>query len=149
MSNRRAGETQKSVVLSVRRTFRSFGSVIPMLLGIILLLGLFRTFVSKQIISSVFTGRLLPDALNGALVGSFSAGNPITSYVIGGELLKEGVSLLAVTAFIVTWVTVGIIQLQAEASFLGRRFALTRNTLSFALAILVSLATVMTLKVIQ
>nr|CBH37729.1 hypothetical protein BSM_12060 [uncultured archaeon] len=31
------------------------------------------------------------------------------SYIIGGELMKEGVSLFAITAFIVTWVTVSIV----------------------------------------
>ena len=84
----------------------------------------------------------------GSMIGSISTGNPITSYIIGGELLKEGVSLFAVTAFIAAWVTVGVIQLPAEAAILGKRFALTRNALSFIFAILVALATVVTLRVI-
>jgi uncharacterized membrane protein YraQ (UPF0718 family) len=71
------------------------------------------------------------------------------SYIIGGELLKDGVSLFAVTAFIVTWVTVGLLQLPAEAAILGRQFAIFRNILSFILAILVSIVTVVTVMVIQ
>jgi len=43
-------------------------------------------------------------------------------------------------------VTVGVIQLPAEASILGKRFALTRNILSFIFAILVAIATVITLR---
>ena len=85
---------------------------------------------------------------DGSTVGSISAGNPITSYIIGGELLKEGISLFAVTAFITAWVTVGIIQLPAEASILGKRFALARNILSFIFSIIVAIATVLTLQVI-
>jgi hypothetical protein len=49
----------------------------------------------------------------------------------------------------VAWVTVGIVQFPAEAGILGKRFAITRNTLSFILAIGVSIATVTTLMVIQ
>ena len=120
-----------------------------MLLGITLLLGLFQTFVSNQIISSVFSGNLWRDALIGAMTGSISAGNPIISYIIGGELLKQEVSLLAVTSFMVAWVTVGVIQLPAEALILGRRFAIARNIISFILSILVSIATVATLTLIQ
>ena len=147
--NQKGDKGQKSIVNSFYRAFKSFSTALPMLLGVILLLGLFRTFVSKQMISSVFTGELLRDTAIGTVIGSISAGNPITSYIIGGELLKEGVSLYAVTSFIVAWVTVGIVQFPAEAGILGKRFAIARNTLSFILAIVVSIATVTTLMVVQ
>ena len=139
----------KSIIISFTKVFKSFGTVLPILLGVILLLGLFRTFVSSKMISSVFTGALLRDTMIGTVIGSISAGNPITSYIIGGELLKEYVSLFAVTAFIVAWVTVGIVQFPAEAGILGKRFSLARNIISFILAILVSVATVTTLMVMQ
>lgn len=114
-----------------------------------MLLGLFNTMVPKKLISSVFTGDMLRDTFIGALAGSVLTGNPITSYIIGGELLADGVSLFAVTAFIVAWVTVGVVQYPAEAGILGKRFAAVRNLISFLLAILVSIATVTTLMVIQ
>lgn len=98
---------------------------------------------------SVFTGDTFQSTVMGALIGSISTGNAVTSYIIGGELIKEDVSLIAITSFIVTWVTVGIIQLPAEAEILGRRFAFARNFLSFILSILVSIATVKTLMAIQ
>jgi uncharacterized membrane protein YraQ (UPF0718 family) len=101
-----------------------------------------RTFVTREMFSTVFTGNLLTDTLLGSVIGSVSAGNPITSYVIGGELLAEGVSMYAVAAFIVAWVTVGVVQLPAEAGILGRRFALVRNLVSFVLSLVVAIATV-------
>ena len=133
---------------SFLRTLRSFRAVLPAVLGVILLLGLFRVFVTTELISAVFTGEVLRDTVTGALIGSISAGNAIASYIIGGELLKEGVSLFAVAAFIVAWVTVGAVQFPAEASILGRRFAVARNILAFMLAMAVSIATVATVKVI-
>ena len=69
------------------------------------------------------------------------AGNPVTSYVLGGEFLTQGVGLVAVTAFIVAWVTVGLVQLPAEALLLGKKFAVTRNIVSFFFAIIVALIT--------
>ena len=84
------------------------------------------------------------DILCGAGFGSILAGNPINSYVIGGELLEHGVSLFAVTAFIIAWVTVGLVQLPAEMSALGKKFALIRNVLSFVLSIAISIFTVLT-----
>lgn len=153
MKNNSKGQKSKpgerSIYTSFYRAARSFVSVLPISLGVILLLGLFNTMVPKKLISSVFTGHVLGDTFIGAVAGSLLAGNPITSYIIGGELLADGVSLFAVTAFIVAWVTVGVIQYPAEAGILGKRFAAVRNLVSSFLAILVSIATVTTLMVIQ
>lgn len=139
----------KSILSAFCRALKGFRASIPVLLGVILLLGLFKTFISEEIISSVFTGNLIKDTLLGSLIGSISAGSPINSYVIGGELLRNHVSLFAVTAFIVAWVTVGIVQLPAEALILSKRFAITRNLLSFILSFFVSIATVMTLMILK
>jgi uncharacterized membrane protein YraQ (UPF0718 family) len=147
MNTRKQEESkdQRTIVNSFYRAIKSFGTTLPMLLGVILLLGLFRVFVSSEMISSVFTGELLRDTVIGSLIGSISAGNSIVSYIIGGELLKEQVSLFAVAAFIVAWVTVSVVQFPAEAAIFGKRFAAARNILCFILAIVVSIATVTTL----
>lgn len=144
-----SSQKQKNIIISFWNALKNFVSTLPMLVGVILLVGLVRTFMSKQMIQFVFTGKSLQDTLIGAVIGSIAAGNPVTSYIIGGELLKEGISLFAVTAFIVTWVTVGIAQFPAEAGILGKRFAVARNVLSFVIAVLVSLVTVITVRIIQ
>jgi len=140
---------QKNIGFILYKSFKSFSASLPVLIGVVLLLGLFRANVSPQLISSIFSGEFFRDVLIGSLIGSISAGNPITSYIIGAELLNEGVSLFAVTAFIVAWVTVGIIQFPAEAAILGKKFALQRNLISFILSIFVSLATVTLLMVVR
>ncbi|MBN1190914.1 MAG: hypothetical protein JXA46_14255 [Dehalococcoidales bacterium] len=123
------------------KTIRQFVTLLPVLAGVILLMGLFQTFVSKDILMSIFTGNPLVDTLWAACFGSIIAGNPINSYVIGGELLDYGISLFAITAFILTWVTVGIVQLPAEMAALGRKFALVRNGMAFVLSIPVAIIT--------
>jgi uncharacterized membrane protein YraQ (UPF0718 family) len=139
----------KHIISSFIRSLKNFAEILPVLLSVILLLGLFQTFISEKMILSVFTGNIWRDTLIGAVIGSLSAGNPVISYMIGGELLKQGVNLLAVISFMLTWVTVGLIQLPAEAQILGKRFAITRNIISFVLAILVSIITVATLALIR
>ncbi len=129
------------------RALRSFGRTLPTLVPTLMLVSLLVVAIPRDFYRRVFTGGPL-DPIIGAAVGSISAGNPTNSYVIGGELLRAGVSLLAVTAFIVAWVTVGIVQIPAESAILGRRFALLRNALSFLLALAVAAATVFLLGVI-
>lgn len=149
ISKKNKDRKQKSILVSFYKSFKTFVTSFPMLFGVILLLGLFRMNVSPQLISSIFKGELLRDTIIGSLIGSISAGNAITSYIIGVELLNEGISLFAVTAFIVAWVTVGVIQFPAEAAILGKRFAFARNLMSFILAILVSMIVVTTLMIVQ
>lgn len=140
---------QKNIFISIYNAFKNFGNAIPIFLGIILLLGLLRTYVIPQLVSSIFKGEMLSDTILGSIFGSVSAGNAVTSYIIGGELLKQGISLFAVTAFIIAWVTVGIVQLPAEAAFLGKRFAIYRNILSFILSVVLSIGIVLVFRIFQ
>jgi len=149
IEDKRTNSRLRRIVVSFVSAIKSFCMVLPMIIGVVLLLGLFKIYITPQMITSVFTGELFRDTILGSAFGSILTGNPITSYIIGGELLRDGISLFAVTAFIVAWVTVGIVQLPAEAAILGKRFALARNGISFILSILISLVTVLTFEVIS
>ena len=127
------------------KTIRSFKRSLPILLGILMLLSLASVTIPKSLYSTIFTGNQIVDPLIGASMGSIAGGNPLTSYIIGGELRVQGISMLAITAFIVAWVTVGLIQLPAEALMLGKRFALVRNGTSFVAAVIIAVLTVLIL----
>ena len=133
---------------AARRSWNQFLSMLPILGGAVLLVGLFNSFVSRHFVASLFSGNAVSDTFWGACAGSVFTGNPINSYVIGGELLKQGVSLFAVTAFMLTWVTVGLVQLPAEIAALGRRFAILRNVVCLISVFLIALATVAILTVV-
>jgi len=135
-------DAQKQAFLN---TARAFKKSLPILMGVLMLLALAEALIPKQAYRLIFSGNWFFDPLMGAALGSISGGNPLTSYIIGGELRQEGVSMLAITAFIVSWVTVGIIQLPAEAVMLGKRFAIVRNTVSFWTSILIAIVTALTL----
>ena len=127
---------------ATHKSWKAFRNNMPILLGIVLLIGLLNNAVPKSLYSSIFMGIPLVDAFIGAFSGSILVGNPITSYIIGGELLDQGIGLIAVTAFIVAWVTVGVVQFPAESMMLGKRFAFVRNIVSFVFSIIVAIITV-------
>lgn len=139
----------KTLVHSIIKSAKSFSKVIPMLVGVILLMGLFQTFITQEMIVSIFSGNPFADTLLGTITGGMSVGTPVVSYVISGELLSSGVSLYAVTAFILSWVSLGVVQLPLEFELFGKRFTILRNLFSFVAAIVVTLLTVMTLGLFQ
>ena len=124
---------------AIGKAGKGFSKTIPMILGTILLVSL-ASLIPSSFYLKIFQGTLL-DPIIGSLIGSISAGDPITSYIFGGEMIKQGVGLMAVTAFIVSWVTVGTIQFPAESMILGKKFALIRNLLSFISAIIIGALT--------
>jgi uncharacterized membrane protein YraQ (UPF0718 family) len=133
---------------SAKKTLNALNQSLPVVVGVIMAISLLKTAVPESLYSTIFTGNILIDPFIGSLIGSIAAGNPITSYIIGGELIKQGVSLFAVTAFLLSWVTVGIISLPAEMDILGKKFALTRNIICFIVSFLVAILTVITLGII-
>lgn len=127
---------------SAKKTLNALRRSMSILIGVILLIAFFINAIPRDLYHRAFTDNNIMNAFIGATIGSISAGNPINSYVIGGELLQQDISLFAVTAFVLSWVTVGIIQLPAESMMLGKKFALYRNSLSFITAIVIALITV-------
>lgn len=133
---------------SLKKTLGIFVNLLPVILGMLLLSSLVVIGFPEELSAGLFAGSDLLDALIGASVGGIAAGHPLASYLMGGELLKSGVSLLAVTAFIVSWVTVGVVQLPAEILTLGVRFAIYRNVICFFSAVAIAFFTVHTLELI-
>jgi len=138
--------TKNHLIASLKKTIRTFINVIPIIIGMLLLTSLLVTLFPEQISAGLFGNGDFVDTLLGASIGSIAAGHPLASYLLGGELLGGGVSMFAVTALIVTWVTVGIVQLPAETLMLGSRFAVSRNIISFITAIAIAFLTVYTLR---
>ena len=127
----------------------SFLAMAPLLLGVIGLVGLFQVLVTPKMIASLFQGNIFVDTLIGTLGGATVVGSPVVSYLLGGELLAQGVSLYAVIAFILSWVTLCFIHLPAEIEVFGGRFTLYRNILAFVFIMLIAILTSLSLQVLS
>ena len=137
---------QNNLRNGLKNTLKTLYFISPMLLAVIGLVGIFKTFVTPQMIHTLFNGTALHDMLMGVGFGGVSVGQPFLSYIIGGELLDEGASFYGVTAFILAFVTLGVVQLPMEFSIFGFRFTLVRNLLSLIFAFLLSVAITVTLR---
>ncbi len=135
---------ENPLLTGLKQTFRQMMGALPILLAVVLLMGLFKAFVSMEMLLALFSKNIFQDILWGNIMGSVLTTNPINSYVIGQTLLDKGVSLYAVTALLSAWVTVGVVQLPAEIDALGRRFALVRNSLFFIVSMIIAVVTTAT-----
>jgi uncharacterized membrane protein YraQ (UPF0718 family) len=127
-----------NVAQAARQTANTFLGTFPVVLGVLALASLASAALPPQPLAEMLQMESPFGPLLAALVGSIAAGHPVTSYVLAGELTAAGATLATVTALIVSWVTVGVVHLPAEAASLGARFALWRNATSFVLAVLMA-----------
>lgn len=131
-----------------QKTAKGILDMLPIIFGVILLVSVINIMIPKSTYSSFFTGNSWFDAIKGASLGSVLTGNPVTGYILGDGFIKAGVGLVAVTAFIVSWVTVGIVQFPAESLALGKSFAIYRNLTAFLMSIVVAIITTLILNYI-
>lgn len=130
-----------SLLQALKKSALAFWAMTPLLIGVIGLVGLFQALVTPRMLSSLFRGNAMVDTLIGTFAGAVASGNPVVSYLLGGELLAQGISLNAVSAFILSWVTLGFVHLPAEAETLGFSFTLYRNILAFVFTMIIAVLT--------
>ncbi len=99
------------------------------------------TLLKKNISSFmlIFSKNVVLSSIIGSLIGSISIGNPATAYIISAELLKISSNVALISAFIISWVTVGLAQIPLESKYFGLRFAVIRNVLGFIFSVIISL----------
>ena len=129
------------------KSVNTFRTSLPIMIGVLMLINLVNP-VFQKFYPEIFSGNSWSDPFLGALFGSISFGIPVTSFVVGGEFIEQGVSLIAVTAFILAWSTVGVVMLPLEIINLGKRFAIARNLICFIFSILIAVLTVFTLNIL-
>ena len=71
-------DAMKEMKQSAIKAVRALWKTIPMILGTVLLVSLISVLIPKSFYISVFSKNLIFDSFVGALVGSVSAGTPIT-----------------------------------------------------------------------
>jgi uncharacterized membrane protein YraQ (UPF0718 family) len=135
-------QNNKPFIFFLKKSFVSITKSLPLFLSIIFLISLFKVFLNSDDLVYFFSYSKSLNLFVSAVSGSLFTGNPINSYLISQELLKENISLVYITIFITSWVTVGIVQFPLESKFLGKRFSLIRNITAFFLSILTGFLTV-------
>jgi len=114
--------------------------VVPLLLAIFGLVGLFEVYCPPETIEAwLGAGAGWQSLLTAGLAGAVAIGPPLAAFPLAGALLENGAWAPAVATFIVSWISVGMITLPFEASVFGVRFALVRNGLAFGAALLIGL----------
>lgn len=127
-------KTKRALVLAVK----SFLGIFPSVLTIIIVIGLILGFIPQSHISKIvgeqagFWGIIII-----GLLGAFLHIPSLVSFPLAASLLQGGAAISSVAVFITTLTMIGMVTLPLEIRELGKKFALMRNGMSFAIAIVI------------
>lgn len=124
----------KRLTYSLKQTWNSFFINIPIIFWILILISILQVYFPLENIVN-FGNKIFSIFLADLLAGLFS-GNPINSYILAWEIWFSIETIFLISVFLVSWITVWLVQIPAESYFFWVRYSIIRNILSFLFAIL-------------
>ena len=125
-------KTKKALI----KAWKSFKNILPLLLGVILLIGLMLSILDTKFISRIIgekSGTL--GVLLASIVGSIALIPGFIAFPTAALLLEGGAGYIQIAAFVQTLMMVGIVTLPMEIKYFNKKVAILRNVISFVLSI--------------
>lgn len=131
---------KKRTLNAMKMSQKMMGSMIGQIIGILFLIGLILTFIPPEAIKEYLgsSNTLLATTVS-ALLGSITLIPAFIAFPLVGSIVDMGASIVPAVAFLTTLTMVGFVTFNLEKQEFGTKFALSRNGLSFAFALLISM----------
>ena len=125
---------------SMKKSKGMMGSMLPQIIGILFLIGLILTLIPPETIKNYLGGsNPVIATIVAALVGSITLIPAFVAFPLVGSMVDMGASIMPAVAFLTTLTMVGFVTFNLERKEFGTKFALSRNLLSFGMAIVISM----------
>jgi len=125
-------KTKKALI----KAWKSFKNILPLLLGVILLIGLMLSILDTKLISRIIGEKSGPlGVLLASVVGSITLIPGFIAFPTAALLLEGGAGYIQIAAFVQTLMMVGIVTLPMEIKYFNKKVAILRNVISFVLSI--------------
>jgi len=129
-------KTKKALFMAYRRFIFISPSFLAMLIFVSIVLFI---FPQEKIIMYLSFGNYTVNIILAALVGSITVMPGFVAFPLAGILKNSGISFTIIAAFTTTLMMVGTLTFPVEATYLGKKVALVRNTISFVIALIIAL----------
>ncbi|MDR1773758.1 MAG: permease [Clostridioides sp.] len=126
--------------LALKNSWRSFESIMPQFLAIIIVIGILLSIVNQDYISKVIGENSgVFGVFVSSVMGSILLLPNFVSFSVGNSLLVNGAGYAQVGALITTFTMVGIVTINLEIKYIGKKAAITRNFVAFLFSFVVAM----------
>jgi uncharacterized membrane protein YraQ (UPF0718 family) len=131
--------SRQKTVQALKIAFKRFKGIAPRFLIMLLLVSVILYFVSDELIFRYLGNENKYFAvLLAAVLGSITLLPGFIAFPLAGLLLTRGVPYMALAAFTTTLMMVGVLTYPVERAYLGPRVTVIRNSISFLIALIIS-----------
>lgn len=132
-------EKQKTK-LALKIAWKSFGKILPQLLGVIILVGIMLSIFNAEVISRIIGAE---SGWFGVVIASFVGAITLIpgfiSFPAAALLLENGAGYMQIGAFISSLMMVGVVTASVEMVYFGKKMTIYRNLLAFLFSYIVAL----------
>jgi len=130
-------KTKKALI----KAWKSFENILPLLLGIIFIVGILIAVLNAQVISKLIGSNsgFIGVAIS-STVGAITLIPGFIAFPTAALLLENGAGYMQIAAFISSLMMVGIVTLPMEFKYFGKKISIVRNILAFLFSFLVAFA---------
>ncbi len=123
----------------IKSSLDIFYEMITILPGVMILMGLFSVFVSKEMIVK-YLGKSagIKAILLGIFMGALPTGPMYVAFPIASTLRKKGASISSIVSFLSAWACIKIPQEIVELQFLGFKFMIARLSLTIIFVVIIA-----------
>lgn len=128
-------KTKKALI----KAWKSFENILPLLLGVIFMVGILIAVLNTQVISKLIGSNsgFLGVAIS-SIVGAITLIPGFIAFPTAALLLENGAGYMQIAAFISSLMMVGIVTLPMEFKYFGKKISIVRNILAFLFSFLVA-----------
>lgn len=133
-------KNKKKTIAAMKKSKSMMSNMMGEIIAIIFMIGLVLTFIPPESIKTVLgSSNTFLSTIVAAIVGSLTLVPAFVAFPLVGSFVDVGASIVPAVAFLTTLTMVGVVTFPLEKKEFGVKFALTRNILSFASALIIAL----------
>lgn len=131
---------RKKTKMALKMALKAFENILPQFLSILIIIGIMLAVLSPETISKLIgqqSGWL--GMVIAGIIGSITLIPGFVAFPLAAALLKSGAGFMQISVFISTLMMVGIVTIPLEIKYFGKKAAILRNGLAFALSFAIAL----------
>ncbi|MCI6151719.1 MAG: hypothetical protein MR673_01155 [Fusobacterium perfoetens] len=124
---------------ALKKSWKSFESIMPQFLSIILLIGIILAILTPEEISKILGNKSgIFGIFIGAIIGSITLIPGFVAFPLSSALLHNGAGIAQIAAFVSTLMMVGIVTIPIEIQYFGKKATIIRNLSAFIFSFIVA-----------
>jgi len=130
---------KEKTLKAFKKAWKSFGNILPQLLGIMLLVGILLSVFDAKVISKIIGSETgIIGVIISSIIGSITLIPGFIAFPTAAILLEQGAGYMQIGAFISSLMMVGIITAPVEIKYFGKKLTILRNVSAFIFSFLVA-----------